>query len=183
MKLGLIWGGIGTGALLVVVLLLVFQPWQMLMGGPQGTFNQLKRSLLSGNFVGIYDVMSEDGKKQFDSLIDFAVTMDPRGDFTELKGLEGRARFKKFIAIAKEKQPPGQQQFELTSSQRSSLQDWTIKEIEYNNDRTEATLTLNVPKGSDTSSLKLFGNNRNFSDESKMYMVKEAGGWKIKAGP
>ena len=183
----MIWGGVGIGALLLILMLLIFQPWQSFVGGPEAAFNQLKRGILNNHYAALYDVVSENGKKKLDRIPDQLVEMflefDMGDKVAELEGLKGRARFLKAYEIAKrfaeENGTATAQQMGLTASQRTTLKKTTIKKVEYSEDGTRATLILDIPGNGAENPLLMLGNQGNFSAGTQMRLVKESGGWKI----
>ncbi len=172
LKQGLIWGGAGAAVITLVILLLVFKPWN-LFGGPAGTFNRLRTAMLNENYVVLYDLMTEDAKKKWDDNIDQMInsplaSMSGNTELNELKSLSGRQRFKKMIEIGKQK---GTGRPSMTDSQKYELRNSSVSNVEYSDDGKTATLTIKVKqKNGDTKS-------------DKIKFVKDSGGWKIPGGP
>ena len=172
LKNGLIWGGVGTGVITLVVLLLVFQPWNM-FGGPTGTFNRLRNAMLNENYVVMYDLMTEEAKKKWDDNMDKLInnplaSMSGNEELNELKNLSGRQRFKKMIEIGKSK---GAGAPKMTDDQKYELRNSRVSKVEYSDDGKTATLTIETKqKDGETKS-------------DKMRLVKDSGGWKLPGGP
>ena len=172
LKQGLIWGGAGAAVITLVILLLVFKPWN-LFGGPEGTFNRLRTAMLNENYVVLYDLMTEDAKKKWDDNMDNMINsplaaLSGNTELNELKNLSGRQRFKKMIEIGKKKGAGGPS---MSDAQEYEMRNSSVSNVEYSDDGKTATLTIKVKKeNGDTKS-------------DKIKFVKDSGGWKIPGGP
>ena len=164
LKTGLLWGGVGGGVVLLIILLLVFKPWAM-FGGPKAAFSRFQNGIANGNFVVLYDVMSEEAKTEFDRNLSVMLAIDPTGQFSDLKSLSGRQRFAKFIQLGKDmaKKNGIAPKTLLTDAQRDDILKTKITKVEYSENGESAILTLEGPN----------------TGKESMTWIKESGGWKL----
>lgn len=162
LKLTLIWSGVGVGVVTLVVLLVVLRPWEMFGSGPSRAFYGFRDAMVSGQYWKIYNYLPKNQRQRIDQTIDQVARVDFTGEFSELKNLSGAARFKAFLEKA-ENSPLGKRMAQPTESQKNKMRNTTVKKIEYNDDGTRATLTLNVPDQ---------------ERDENIVMIKEDDGWK-----